>query len=135
MKPSVVIAVGVACIAGGGLRGQATYPYLGELKQNYTIVKTNLIRMAEKVPPEHYGFKPVAEIRFVWRGRRPCSRLTGAQFVRWSTASRRLSTPQLRRRKRTSWARSRIRTQSATRRSTLYRRRREPDGQARAVNA
>lgn len=63
MKPSVVMAVGVVCMAGGGLRGQATYPYIGELKQNYTIVKNNLIRMAEKMPLEHYGFKPVAEIR------------------------------------------------------------------------
>jgi uncharacterized damage-inducible protein DinB len=50
-------------MAGGGLRGQATYPYIGELKQNYTIVKNNLVRMAEKMPPEHYGFKPVPEIR------------------------------------------------------------------------
>jgi hypothetical protein len=37
MKPSVVIAVGVVCMAGGGLRGQATYPYIGELKQNYAM--------------------------------------------------------------------------------------------------
>lgn len=63
MKPSVVIAVGVVCMGGAALRGQATYPYIGELKQNYSSVKNNQIRMAEKLPPEHYGFKPVAEIR------------------------------------------------------------------------
>jgi hypothetical protein len=63
MKRSVVIAVGVVCMAGPGLRGQATYPFISELKQNYTIVKNNHIRMAEKMPEEHYGFKPVAEIR------------------------------------------------------------------------
>jgi hypothetical protein len=63
MKRSVVTTVGVICMAGAGLRGQPTYPFISELKQNYTIVKNNLVRMAEKMPDEHYSFKPAAEIR------------------------------------------------------------------------
>ena len=63
MKRSVVIGVGIACLADAGLRGQATYPFIAEAKQNYTIVKNNHLRMAEKMPDEHYSFKPVAEIR------------------------------------------------------------------------
>jgi hypothetical protein len=38
MKRSIVIAVGfVVCVAGPGLRWQATYPFISELKQNYTM--------------------------------------------------------------------------------------------------
>src|SRR4051794_10490957 len=38
-------------------------PTIAEFKQNYTQVKNNLIRMAEKMPAENYEYKPVAEIR------------------------------------------------------------------------
>jgi uncharacterized damage-inducible protein DinB len=38
-------------------------PLLAEMKQAYTGIKTNLTRMAEKMPPDQYDFKPVAEIR------------------------------------------------------------------------
>ena len=38
------------------------YPYLAELRQNYGFVKNNLLLMAEKMPEEHYGFKPMPEI-------------------------------------------------------------------------
>jgi DinB superfamily len=63
MKRSLVIAVGIVCLAGAGLRGQTTYPYIGELKQNYGFVKTNLLRLAEKMPEEHYSFKPTPDVR------------------------------------------------------------------------
>jgi hypothetical protein len=63
MKRAVVIGVGIVCLAGSGLRGQPTYPFISEAKQNYTIVKNNHIRMAEKMPDQHYSFKPVAEVR------------------------------------------------------------------------
>jgi uncharacterized damage-inducible protein DinB len=62
MKQPLLAALGVVCVAAA-LRAQTTSPIISELKQNYTIVKTNLVRMAEKMPDEHYGFKPVAEIR------------------------------------------------------------------------
>jgi hypothetical protein len=63
MKRSILITVGAVCVAGAALRGQATYPFISELKQNYTIVKNNHLRMAEKMPDDHYSFKPAAEIR------------------------------------------------------------------------
>jgi len=63
MKWSVVIAVGVVSVGGTALRGQATNPLISEMKQNYGIVKNNHIQMAEKMPEEHYSFRPVAEIR------------------------------------------------------------------------
>ena len=63
MNRSVVIILGGLCLAVAGLHAQVTLPFIGELKQNYTIVKNNHLRMVEKMPEEHYGFKPAAEIR------------------------------------------------------------------------
>ncbi len=34
-----------------------------EVKQAYNAIKNNLTKMADKMPEEHYGFKPVPEIR------------------------------------------------------------------------
>jgi hypothetical protein len=89
MKRSVIIAVGVFCMTVPELRGQATYPFISELKQNYTFVKNNHIRMAEKMPEEHYAFKPVAEIRTFGEAvahvadsqARTCSLVNGEQKV------------------------------------------------------
>jgi len=55
--------VAIVCMAGIGIRGQPTSPYIAELKQNYGFVKNNLLRLAEKMPEEHYVFKPAADIR------------------------------------------------------------------------
>lgn len=38
-------------------------PLSAEAKQMYTGVKNNLIKMAEKMPEEHYAFKATADIR------------------------------------------------------------------------
>ena len=42
---------------------QNANPLSAELKQMYNGVKNNLIKMAEKMPEEHYSFKATAEIR------------------------------------------------------------------------
>ncbi len=42
---------------------QSPSPFIGELKQMYNGVKNNLTSMAEKMPEEHYNFKPTEEIR------------------------------------------------------------------------
>ncbi len=42
---------------------QTANPLSGELKQMYTGVKNNWIKMAEKMPEENYGYQPVKEIR------------------------------------------------------------------------
>ena len=63
MKRAIVIVVCIATVAGAVLRGQATYPFISEAKQNYRIIKNNLVRTAQKMPDEHYNFKPAAESR------------------------------------------------------------------------
>jgi uncharacterized damage-inducible protein DinB len=52
-----------ATLAGVGVWGQASDPLSSEAKENYTRIKNNLVRMAKKMPEEHYSFKPVADIR------------------------------------------------------------------------
>jgi hypothetical protein len=64
MKSSTALVPIVACIAGMGLlHAETPAPFLAEANQNYTIVKNNLMKMAEKMPDEHYGFKPTDAIR------------------------------------------------------------------------
>ena len=45
------------------LQAQNANPLSTEAKQAYTAIKNNLLKMAEKMPDEHYPFKPVPEIR------------------------------------------------------------------------
>jgi hypothetical protein len=59
----IVFAAGLVCFATVASSAQTTYPYIAELKQNYTLVKNNLLKLAEKMPEEHYSFKPVPETR------------------------------------------------------------------------
>ncbi|MBI3208326.1 MAG: DinB family protein [Candidatus Solibacter usitatus] len=51
-----------AAIAAGSLQAQNS-GVSKEAKQAYTAIRTNLVKMAEKMPEEHYAFKPVPEIR------------------------------------------------------------------------
>jgi uncharacterized damage-inducible protein DinB len=54
----------VAAMLAAGPRAQTASPYLAEIKQYYyDAVKRNLTAMAEKMPEEHFTFKPVAEVR------------------------------------------------------------------------
>ena len=48
-----------ACCA----QAQTSNPLSAELKQMYTGVKNNLVRMAEKMPEENYSFKASPDIR------------------------------------------------------------------------
>lgn len=45
------------------VQAQTANPLSAEAKQAYNGIKNNLTKMAEKMPEEHYGFKPVPEIR------------------------------------------------------------------------
>src|SRR5512145_685528 len=64
-----VIFVAVASASAFAQQAQATgasqnsNPMIAELKQMYTNVKNNHIKMADKMPEEHYSFKAAAEIR------------------------------------------------------------------------
>jgi hypothetical protein len=68
-------------------QAQNANPLSTELKQAYTGVKNNLTKMAEKMPEEHYSFKPVPEIRTFGQlighvadsQARTCSAATGEQ--------------------------------------------------------
>jgi hypothetical protein len=64
VKHSVVIPIALAlgaCLLNA--QAPAGNSLVTESKQAYTAVKANLTRMAEKMPPENYDFKPVPEIR------------------------------------------------------------------------
>ena len=57
--PIIMLA---AALAGAGAL-QAQSPLIAEAKQAYTGIKNNLTKMAEKMPEEHYSFKPSPDIR------------------------------------------------------------------------
>ena len=45
------------------LKAQSANPLSTEAKQAYTNVKNNILKSAEKMPEEHYGFKPAPRVR------------------------------------------------------------------------
>jgi len=46
----------------GGLHAQNANPLSTELLQSYTIVKTNLVKMVQRMPEQVYSFKPTPEV-------------------------------------------------------------------------
>jgi len=63
MTRAILVAAGVVCLTALSSLAQATNPLIAEATQNYTIVKNNVIQLAEKMPEEHYVFKPTHEVR------------------------------------------------------------------------
>ena len=64
MKLLAPIVTLVFCTAPAAPAAQTTPPYLGEIKQYYyETVKRNLTAMVDRMPEEHFTFKPVAEVR------------------------------------------------------------------------
>lgn len=57
--------------------GQTGNPLSSEIRLSYTTIKTNLLKMAERMPTENYGFQPVPEIETF--GRR-VAHIAGANF-------------------------------------------------------
>ena len=54
----------VAVMLAAGAHAQTAPPYITEIKQYYyDAVKRNLTAMAEKMPEEHFPFKPVPAVR------------------------------------------------------------------------
>ena len=63
LRLSTMCAVTGLMIAGVAL-GQATgSPFASEVQGNYARIKVNVIKAAEKMPPEDYSFKPTPDIR------------------------------------------------------------------------
>ena len=59
-----MLAAALVCLAAAGPHAQTTSPFITELKRYYyEAVKRNVSAMAEKMPEEHFTFKPVPEIR------------------------------------------------------------------------
>ncbi len=59
-----LLAAALVCLAAAGPRAQTTSPYIAEIKRYYyEAVKRNLTAMVEKMPEEHFTFKPVPEMR------------------------------------------------------------------------
>ena len=46
----------------GALHAQNSNPLSAELLQSYTIVKTNLLKMAQRMPEKAYDYKPTPEV-------------------------------------------------------------------------
>ena len=84
----LVAAIAVAALAQTAAPpAQNANPLSAEVKQMYTGVKNNLVKMAEKMPEEHYAFKATPEIRTFGQlvahvadsQARTCSALNGEQ--------------------------------------------------------
>jgi uncharacterized damage-inducible protein DinB len=60
----VGLAIAFAAQAAAGSRAGTTPPYISEIRQYYyEAVKRNVSAMAEKMPEEHFTYKPVPEVR------------------------------------------------------------------------
>ena len=117
MKRSV-LAAALVCLAAAGPRAQTTSPYIAELKRYYyEAVKRNLSAMAEKMPEEHFAFRPVPEMRSFGEAVAHVADAQARNCNLVSGAARRRSTPTRRKPRRSWWPRSRNRSRSATPRS------------------
>jgi uncharacterized damage-inducible protein DinB len=55
--------VAVTFVSAGVMYAQSVNPLSAEARQVYTSVKNNILRSAEKMPEENYGFKPAPRVR------------------------------------------------------------------------
>jgi uncharacterized damage-inducible protein DinB len=60
MKTQIVV---VTFVIAGVMNAQSANPLSAEARQVYTSVKNNILRSAEKMPEENYGFKPAPRVR------------------------------------------------------------------------
>jgi hypothetical protein len=51
-----------ATLLGGVLTAQEQNPLSAEVKWSYGVIKNNLLKLAEKMPAEHYSFRPTPDI-------------------------------------------------------------------------
>jgi uncharacterized damage-inducible protein DinB len=59
-----MLTVALVCLATTAPRAQTNSPFIAEIKRYYyEAVKRNLSAMVEKMPEEHFAFKPVPEMR------------------------------------------------------------------------
>src|SRR5688572_31279678 len=64
MTHAVLLALALAGQAAAGPGAETTSPYLSEIRQYYyEAVKRNVTAMVDKMPEEHFTYKPVPEVR------------------------------------------------------------------------
>jgi uncharacterized damage-inducible protein DinB len=64
MPHAVLVALALVFVRQTVPGAEATSPYLSEIKQYYyASVKRNVTAMVEKMPEEHFSYKPVPEVR------------------------------------------------------------------------
>jgi hypothetical protein len=59
---SMIRSLVLALLGCGALLAQASNALVAEAKFPWTVVRDNLLKMAEKMPEENYGFQPTPEI-------------------------------------------------------------------------
>ena len=58
-----VVCVLAAMLAVAAGEAQSTNPLIAEGKQDYTNIKNNLMKAAEKMPEQNYGFQPTPDVQ------------------------------------------------------------------------
>ena len=92
LRLSTMCAVTGLMIAGVAL-GQATgSPFASEVQGNYARIKANIIKAAEKMPPENYSYKPTPDIRTYAR---VVNHVTEAQFHICGASNNNADTPKV----------------------------------------
>ncbi|HXP84302.1 MAG TPA: DinB family protein [Bryobacteraceae bacterium] len=62
LKLVVCCLCAVVAAAGQGANPTSSNPLSDEVRESYRIFKTNFLKMADRMPAEKYGFKPVPEV-------------------------------------------------------------------------
>jgi uncharacterized damage-inducible protein DinB len=61
MRLACILAITLACAAPAAAQGGN--PYTTAAQQQFNVVKGNILKAAEKMPDEHYAFKPSPDVR------------------------------------------------------------------------
>src|SRR3981081_4617668 len=60
---TTIQSVGLLVVFAGLLSGQDATSLSSDAKQAYTTAKNDILKSAEKMPEENYGFKPAPRVR------------------------------------------------------------------------
>jgi hypothetical protein len=62
MNRSSRLLIGMILGPAALLRGQSANPLSAEVRWTYTVIKNNLLKLAEKMPAENYSFRPTPDV-------------------------------------------------------------------------
>jgi uncharacterized damage-inducible protein DinB len=63
-QAAMTVAAAVLCVSVAGAQAPATQnPIAGGQKMLFSMIKTNIVKSAEKMPEENYAFKPTPDVR------------------------------------------------------------------------